>query len=202
MKPDFSKAYSEATNLLLEQSFDDLHIDVRKFNFTRKKIIIDSVQRYANTVRRPVSDFICEEINGCCVLKKRGYSIILYYDTVCCEERKHWGIIHELGHIYLEHTDDSEKSEIEANFFAAQVVMPEQVLRYLRDYKGSLNSAEIYKYFNASQEAVKKRIKTLNKSKPYYHVTENDRALIDKFKPIIQSEFSVNEVFACAIKSH
>lgn len=37
MKPDFSKAYNEATNLLLEQSFDSLYIDVRKFKFTGKK---------------------------------------------------------------------------------------------------------------------------------------------------------------------
>lgn len=192
MKPDFSKAYNEATNLLLEQSFDSLYIDVRKFKFSGKKIIIDSVQHYANIVHRPVADFTCKEISGCCVLKKYGYNIILYDNSGCCEERKHWGIIHEVGHIYLNHTSDGDIEEIEANFFAAQVVTPESVLRYIVNYKGRLNSTEIYDNFNVSYESALKRVNTLNKNRSFYGNNANDKALIDKFKPIIKKQFLKN----------
>lgn len=199
MKPDFSKAQNEATNLLLKQSFDSLSIDIRKFEFGDKKIIIDSIQHYANTVNYSVSDFTCKEISGCCVLKERkyGYNIILYDNDSFYEERKHWGIIHEVGHIYLNHQDDSPKSEIEANFFAAQIVMPEQILRYIRNFKGSLNIDEIYEHFNVSYESAQKRFYTLNRNKAFYTVTPKDRLLINKFKPIIQNEFLDNISLAC-----
>lgn len=189
MKPDFSKAYNEATNLLLEQSFDSLYIDVRKFKFTGKKIIIDSVQHYANIVRRPVADFTCKEISGCCVLKKYGYNIILYDNSGCCEERKHWGIVHEVGHIYLNHTSDGNIEEIEANFFAAQIVTPEIVLiDFAKMQGGRLSSNDIHENFNCSIESSCKRINTLKSNRWSYNAY--DKRLSLKFKPILKHYFN------------
>lgn len=198
MKPDFSKAQNEATKLLLKQEFDSLYIDVRNFKFD-KNIYIDSIQHYSKIVGENVSNFTCSELSGCLVLKIYNFNIILYDDFETNKERKHWGIVHEIGHIYLEHTSDGAIEEIEANFFAAQIVMPEPILRYIVSYKGSFNVTEIYENFNVSYEAAFKRINTLNKNVSFYSKSIDYDILIKKFEPIIKNKFARNNSFICAI---
>jgi hypothetical protein len=189
MKPDFSKAQNEATKLLLKQNFNSLNIDVRTFKFDRN-IKIDSIQHYAKIVNKNVSDFCCSELSGCLVLKvpKFGLSIILYDDSEKNERRKHWGIVHEIGHIYLDHTSDGDVQEIEANFFAAQIVTPEIVLiNFAKMQGGHLSSDDIYENFNCSSISSHKRIKTLSSYTWSYN--EYDKMLLAKFKPIIKHFF-------------
>lgn len=187
MQPDFSKAQLEATKLLLQQELTSFHIDVRNFKFD-KNIIIDSIQHYSQLVNMNISAFICSELSGCYVIKipNKDLNIILYDDTEKNEERKHWGIVHELGHIYLEHTCDGEKEEIEAHFFAAQIVTPEiLLLKLAKIQNGRLSSTDICENFNCTYTASCKRIKTLSSNTWSY--TEYDKALLIKFNHVFKS---------------
>ena len=192
MEPNFSKAQSEATKLLLQQDLDSLHIDIRKFTFD-KNIVIDSIQNYASIVNKPISNFVCSEFSGCYVIKipSKDINIILYDDNEELEERKHWGIVHEVGHIYLNHTNDDRIEEIEAHYFAAQIVMPEIALVYMANHiKKAINPYILCYYYNCSFEAALRRIKTLSSN--VWSYTENDKKLLDNLKPLIDIQIYPN----------
>ena len=80
--------------------------------------------------------------------------------------RKSWTIAHEIGHILLEHVDDGRVSEIEANFFAAELLMPEEVLSALsvKIWDGAFPVSEIVRYFAVSQTAALRRARSLSYS--------------------------------------
>ena len=188
MSPDFSKAHLEATKLLLKQDITDLNIDVREFNYD-KKIVIDSVQHYSDVVHRDISCFTTKEFNGSCFIEYCDHDlyVVLYDENEPYERKKHWGIAHEIGHIYLGHTQDGEKEEIEAHFFAAQLIVPEIVLLYYAKLNGGhIDSSDIYSSFNCSFRAANKRIKTLQSN--VWSFNKYDRQLLTKFKPIIEKK--------------
>lgn len=161
-RPDFDRAQNEATQLLLRQNITSLFIDVRTFSFD-KRIRIDSVQNYARIVKRSISDFICDEFSGCCVISHPRCNVVLYDDAEPNDYRKHWGITHEIAHVYLGHEVDGEKEEKEANFFAAQIVAPEIILWDIHRRQGSFDVSDLLAHFNLSREAALKRISTLNR---------------------------------------
>ena len=189
MKPDFDKAQNAATNLLLQQEIRSLYIDVRDFKLP-DNIFIDSIQKFCSMTGFPIAELDGKNIDGACLLKMETNRIILYDDTVENEQRKHWGICHELGHVCLDHTDDNRESEIEAHFFAAQLVMPEIVLWDIYKRKGSLTDYDLYDSFNASYIAANKRIDTLQR-RGRFNSNEKDQLLLEKFRPILDREFSM-----------
>ena len=188
MKPDFEKAQNAATELLLGQNIDSLYIDARNFKLP-SNIIIDSIQNFSQLTHYPLSLLNTDKIDGALVLSQGNKKIILYDDDISNEQRKHWGIIHELGHIYLGHTDDCKNSEIEAHFFAAQLVSPEIVLWDICRRKGQLTDTDIFTHFNLSYEASTKSIQTLSR-RLRYNSAASDKELLNKFVPILDRVFS------------
>lgn len=188
VRPDFDRAQNEATKLLLRQDISSLFVDVRKFVFDRK-IHIDSVQNYARILKRPITDFTCNEFSGCCVIPYARCNLVLFDDLEPNPFRKHWGIVHEVGHIYLDHEEDGEKEEKEANFFVAQIVAPEIILHEIHSRKGSLNEDDLTSRFNISYEAASKRITTL-KRRHCYNNSDIDKLLLAKIVPVLDSELS------------
>lgn len=182
-RPDFDRAQNAATELLLRQNITGLFVDVRNFTFDRR-IIIDTVQHYASVTHRPVSDFTCDEFSGCCVLRHLRCSVILYDNMEENEPRKHWGITHEVGHVYLNHENDGGINEIEAHFFAAQIVTPDIVLYEILKRKGSITTQDIASHFNASLSSAHKRINTLMRRQGWSSA-ERDKMLLKKFEPYI-----------------
>lgn len=81
-------------------------------------------------------------------IKKDGVWYIFYNDS------KSYGRInntltHECGHIVLDHTEESELAEAEANFFAKYALAPPVLIHKLK----LKNVYEVYKYFDISFEA-------------------------------------------------
>lgn len=52
------------------------------------------------------------------------YMWVIFYNDNNCRERQRWTIMHEIGHIVLDHTQESELAEAEANFFAKYSIAP------------------------------------------------------------------------------
>ena len=188
MKPDFDRAQNAATELLLRQTIDSLYLDARNF-ILPDGIVIDTVQNFSELVQRPITELGVGSIEGACLLRHGRYKIILYDDTIRNEQRKHWGIIHELGHACLGHSRDDRKAEIEAHFFAAQLVSPEIVLVDIYKRRGHLSDYDIYNNFNLSLEAAQKRIRTL-RQRSCYNSGEIDRKLLEKFTPVLDRSFA------------
>jgi len=111
----------------------------------------------------PISAFINEKNSsikdGCCIIdKKHNVNIVLYDAFDKNLERKNWSIAHEVGHIYMGHTEDGKIEEIEAHYFASQLFMPEYTLFMMEKAFGTFNANDVMEIFGVSYQAAKKRI--------------------------------------------
>lgn len=93
-------------------------------------------------------------------------------------------------HIYCGHSSDGQIQEIEANFFAAQVLMPEIVIYYVMYHylNNKLDYTNLMDMFNVSFDAANKRIATFSR-KNFWNSSRNDKLLLSKFKPYIKEYF-------------
>ena len=75
LKPDFWEVRMEADYFLSKQNLTDPWIDAKQLDFGEKKIYIDSIQHYASLFNRPITDFTCESISGCEVVKDENRNL-------------------------------------------------------------------------------------------------------------------------------
>ncbi len=101
-------------------------------------------------------------------IKEYDGAYIIFYNQDEPDYRVRFSIMHEFGHYVLDHKmnlkrDDPlyHKQEIEANCFAAQLLMPEQLLRECIHRHKNLSIDFIKKSFGVSDEAAINRKRTL-----------------------------------------
>lgn len=130
----------------------------------------------------------------------------IFYNEKECRERIAFDCAHELGHYKLGHDmkklEEFKKRdinlfnelygvcEVEANFFAAQLLMPEQVLIELNKRGCGINKSFLMENFGASLPAAEKRLQTLRKVYNWNSYRSNkgfeyDDIIIQKFKQLI-----------------
>lgn len=105
-------------------------------------------------------------------------------------------MLHEIGHYLLEHKLKTEnlnlyeKQEVETNYFAAQLLMPEQTLIEIQARGKHISTDFLVSSFQVSKEAARKRIETLNKIKPEYRTRDEkefDDLILLKYKMFLDS---------------
>ena len=82
-------------------------------------------------------------------MEQNGTEYIFYNDMGRCYERQNWTILHEIGHIILDHTGHSDQEEDEANFFAKYAIAPPVLIHKI----GAQCPQDIYEVFDISYEA-------------------------------------------------
>lgn len=82
-------------------------------------------------------------------LEEDGHEYIFYNDIDRSYERQNWTILHEIGHIVLDHTGHSDHEEDEANFFAKYAIAPPVLIHKI----GATSSYDVYMAFDISMEA-------------------------------------------------
>lgn len=163
--PNFQRCTTAATKLLVKQNVKDRFLDVRTLIYD-KRIIFDTLQNYALTTNTPLENFYSKEkaiLKDGCTLIYGDIYIILYNAEVTYLEHLNWTLAHEIGHIYLGHIHDGDREEIEAHFFAAQLLMPEYTLRETETKYGELKTRDLELIFGVSTEAAEKRLITMRK---------------------------------------
>ncbi len=140
---------------------------------TDGKVIIDTMTSYEARCGKPLP-FRPDGLT----LRQGERSLILYNDRIENRGRVNFTIAHELGHVFLHHTDESEKSQREADRFAAALLMPEAVIRFL-DCQGNrpLTPETMTTYFGASLTACRRRRTALD-GKPDYTPTADGVELV------------------------
>lgn len=70
---------------------------------------------------------------------------VIFYNDACCWERQRWTILHEIGHIRLDHTQESDLAETEANFFAKYSIAPPPLVHiaHCEDYVDIANKFDM-----------------------------------------------------------
>lgn len=82
-------------------------------------------------------------------LEIEGHEYIFYNDIDRSYERQNWTILHEIGHIVLDHNGHSAHEEVEADFFAKYAIAPPVLI-----YRIKADSIrDIYDAFDISMEA-------------------------------------------------
>ena len=76
---------------------------------------------------------------------------LIYYNDMQPKSRIDFSLMHELGHILLEHQGEYDWQETEANYFASNMLAPRMAIHYAR----CTSSEEVHERFNLSPEASK-----------------------------------------------
>lgn len=114
----------------------------------------------------------------------------LFYNTSKPKNHVRFSILHEFGHDILGHrlthedTKDYGTKEVETNFFTAQLLMPEQLIRELQIRGVSISESFLMNTFGVSRESANKRRNTLNKINWDWRSSEEkmfDEAIILKY---------------------
>ncbi len=180
---NYYRATNAAYELLKMYDGDYPQIDIWYILFKFRKNI--SVHKYSEVARRmgiSVWEFIndyAESDLGYTVYDPGKRRCIIYYNDMKCETTIRFTLAHELGHILLDHTFDSEAHDREANCFARNVLAPVPV----RDGYKLEAVDEICECFNISDRMANVVI-DLNSSDHYYITKDNydiisDRAYIN-----------------------
>lgn len=91
-----------------------------------------------------------------------GKSLILYNNEIY-DKRKRYTLWHEIGHIKCAHRRHGDQEEVEANFFASQVLAPNALIHEIARRGYSVNISSLVRYFGLSNEAAKKKRMYLKK---------------------------------------
>lgn len=89
----------------------------------------------------------------CCRLSDDAFHYkdfkIVAYDETKLWQRIRFSLMHELGHIILDHTEETPQTEHEANYFASHILVPRMAIYYSR----CRNKESVAKLFDISLSA-------------------------------------------------
>ena len=162
---NYSKIYCKANELLVSSGA------IKSFPFKVSSLIKEQSDirlcKYSKAFEKygvPIKNFGSESA----VIMEFCGAVIIFYNQNEIDYRIRFGVMHEFGHYVLGHkfilkgTDPLyHKQELEANCFAAQMLMPEQLLRECKNRGKNISIEYIAQSFNVSAEAATKRKRTL-----------------------------------------
>lgn len=142
------KRYEEIKKLVVEMfvKYDISCVPINGFEIASKMgIKIRPYSAYSERIHQLMQK---KSTDGFSVLLDTGEWIIFYNDGVNYL-RVNNTIMHEIGHIVLDHTEDSELAEKEVKFFAKYALAPPVLIQKL----GLDNAEDISNIFEISHEA-------------------------------------------------
>jgi len=200
---DFVKIYRKANEILVSS------IVIETFPFKMKQLIVEQTDirmcAYSKAMNKYGIDIRTFGSESAVIQEYCG-AYIIFYNQDEPDSRIRFSIMHEFGHYVLGHkmslgASDSlyHTQELEANCFAAQILMPEQVLRLANKRGKRLSKDYLIDSFGVSEIAAEKRLKTMvsfendwrkREEKEYDDIiVEKYIAFIDKIAPINFKQF-------------
>lgn len=83
------------------------------------------------------------------------------YDENRYSQRMRFTILHELGHVCLGHTRHGKQEELEANFFAAQMLIPDAIINQFIKKGYHINAGCLMSAFYVSNECACNKIESI-----------------------------------------
>ena len=162
--PKFERAGKLAKELRLLQPTSNLALDVLSMEFDRY-VYFDTFEAYSKLTNVPLDKLTMNgKLNdGYTVRLHGGINLILYYEKNKGNPRLNWTLAHEIGHIYLNHDNDGRNQEVEAHWFAAELLMPTSICCQIAR-KITFTPERMSKTFLVSVNAANNKIDTLRRS--------------------------------------
>lgn len=200
---DFVKVYRKANEILVTSNV------IETFPFKMKQLIVEQTDirmcKYSKAMSKYKIDIRTFGSESAVIQEYCG-AYIIFYNQDEPDYRIRFSIMHEFGHYVLGHRMSLDVNdpiyhtqELEANCFAAQILMPEQVVRFAIKRGKCLSEDFLINSFGVSEIAAEKRLKTLalyesdwkkRKEKEYDDIiVEKYRRFIDKIAPINYKQF-------------
>ena len=172
-KPDFSTAYIIANELLATgKGIDTFPFHIKSFIKENTDVALCAFEKAKSKYQVDISAWGSESA----VLQEYRGQFIIFYNKENSGNHIRFSCAHELGHFVLGHKmnldPESElykKQEVEANYFAAQLLMPEQIIVECRRRNKTITSDFLINNFNVSSKAAEKRLETLINYLPEWH---------------------------------
>jgi len=167
-EPNFKRIYRYANEMLvLSSAIDTIPFKVKGLVREQADIAFCTFEKAKSKYHQDIRQFGSD---SAVLMEMQGAYIIFYnQDEVPCRVR--FSIMHEFGHYVLGHKLNLSRKdplygvqEVEANCFAAQLLMPEQLLRECTKRGKMLSEDYIIQSFDVSREAAQKRRNTLAKT--------------------------------------
>lgn len=193
-EPNFKRLYKYANELLVLSSV------IGGFPFKAKELVKEwsdiafcSFEKAGSKYHQDIRQFGSDSA----VLTEMQGAYIIFYNQAEVPYRIRFSIMHEFGHYLLGHEMNLDRDddlygvqEVEANCFAAQVLMPEQLLRVCSKRGKTLSDEFIMQSFAVSREAAQKRRNTLARTVYEWRSREEaeyDDIIIEKFSGLLNS---------------
>lgn len=181
---DYEFIKGEAVNLLNK-------LNIRHFPIVGAEIAIkDNIHlipySHLSALKRQVSESFSDD-GYCMEINDEEY---IFYNDAKSIERQNWTILHELGHINLDHTGSihSEKEEAEADFFAKYLIAPPILVCRLK----ARNPSDVSKHFLITPQASVYAYNYSQKWLEHYRKTNQITAYEEKLLDLYETKSMVS----------
>ena len=198
-KPDYKKAMELADEVLI------CSLSTNGFPFSVIELIEEATDIQVHTFNYFRKNMLELKVFGSedAILFQRDGRAMIAYDEKYPKTRIRFSVLHELGHYMLNHNKVNvpeslyKIQETEANYFAAQILMPEQILGEMRNRLVPLTAEDLQKRFYVSRKAAEIRIDNLDIG---ISIRANnpgayDDLIVERFKPFLQKIAPVRSDF-------
>lgn len=163
-KPNFQKAYINANEILVSSKV------INSFPYSAIKLIKEQSNIVCRSFEKAHKYNVDIEAFGSnsAVIINFGNEYIIFYNQNEIPARVKFSILHEFGHKVNGHAFKVNSDEIygiaevETNYFTAQLLMPEQILREFQRRGKRIDKYFLMNTFGVSEQAANKRIENLN----------------------------------------
>ena len=199
-KIDFDNIVSKAYETLILQDRITFPIDVFniKFNKDIKIISFEELALRSNNSYEQIKEI--SQGSDAFKYEQNNLLLIVYDDRINSIGRIRWSIAHEYGHIVLKHKDQCNKNEVEANFFAANLLLPECVLKELLQKRGNITKEYLMNKFSISEEAAEKYLSKVNGRGFDYFKNDYDDIIINKARSFLNNEIKNSKRYQMMIE--
>lgn len=191
-KINFGSIYEKVNEILVvARSIDQFPFRISEFISEYSDIRLCTYRRAMEKYGIPITAFGSESA----VLQEYQGACVIFYNQDEADYRVRFSIAHEYGHYCLGHemnlkqtNPKYQKQEVEANCFAAQLLMPEQLLRVAQRRGYPITVSFIMNSFGVSEAAAQKRKETLAKFEYEWHSRsekEFDDSILLKYAEVI-----------------
>lgn len=164
-KPNFQKAYIKANEILVSSKI------INSFPYSATKLIKEQSNIVCRSFEKAHKYNVDIEAFGSdsAVIMNFGDEYIIFYNQNEIPARVKFSMLHEFGHKVNGHefrfTSDEIYgiAEVETNYFTAQVLMPEQILREFQRRGKRIDKYFLMRTFGVSEQAANKRMENLNR---------------------------------------
>ncbi len=188
MKINFNSIIEKAYETLILQ--DKLTFPLDVFNIKIKKNVkILTFSDLAELNQCTFNDiFLLSDESDALKYEKNNLILIAYNEKIENKNRIRWSIAHEYGHIVLNHMGQSDQNEVEANFFAANLLLPRCILKELIKKRDFVDKKYLQNKFGISKEASEKFFSNMSSRGFEFFENEYDDIILKKANKFIQRE--------------